>query len=446
MRAPWPRNVARPVCPDMSDVIIDGVAERGESTRAGARTDPVSRPQRLLYAVSVFPALSETFIVREIHALLEQGVDIRILSLRSPTQQVVNPQAAALLDRALHPAPFGQAAAAMASLLLEQPTLLLRFIATLISGMWRHPLALGKSVVALWRAVGHIAQIREFDPQLVHAAWATYPATVAWFLSQLLGRPFSFTSRAHDIFTQDHMMARKLEHAALAVTITEYNVRFMARWMPAPGAIPVRVVHSALNLADLKFVRQSRHPDRLLAVGRLVPMKGFDILLAALAQLRDSGVDCRCTIIGDGPERMQLERQRAALGLDGMVELTGALPQAVVSRHMAEATLMVMPCVVTPGGSADGIPNVLMEAMASGLPVISTRISGIPELVEDGVNGRLIESGDATALANAIAALLRDPESQERFAYAGRHKVEREFDVRIEAGRLLAHFGMLCDA
>jgi glycosyltransferase involved in cell wall biosynthesis len=403
-------------------------------------------PQRILYVVSLFPCWSETFIVREIHALLEQGIDIRILSLKPPTQPMVHPQAAALLDRVLHPNTGPRAALATAARALRRPGLLLWMIAAVVAGLWRHPLAIAKSIVALWRALGRSDEIRDFDPQLIHAPWATYPATVAWFLSKRFGKPFSFTSRAHDIFLEDHMMARKLQQAALAVTITEHNVRYMQRWMPATGARPVRVIHSSLNLPELPYVRDGREPRKLLAVGRLDPIKGFDVLLDALALLRDDGFAFRCTVIGEGPLRARLERQRAELALEDLVEFVGAMPHDSVKRHMSDATLMVMPCVVTPEGNSDGIPNVLMEAMATGLPVVSTRVSGIPELVEDGVSGRLVAPGDAAALACAVAALFDDPALRERFAVAGRRKVERDFDVRIEAGRLLRHFGTACHA
>lgn len=425
------------------------IREQNSPTDASdqAPSHPVApHPQRLLYVVSIFPALSETFIVREVQALVDLGVDVRILSLRPQKNIVEYPQAEALLDRAIKPASFLQNAMAMGTVLLQQPRQVTRFHWTVLTEMWRNPLELGKTMVALWRAAGHVARTRDFQPQLVHAAWATYPATVAWFLSRLMECPFSFTSRAHDIFEHDQMMARKLEHAALAVTITEHNVRYMAKWMPYPGAVPVQIVHSSVHLHETEFVRHPRETAELLAVGRLVPMKGFHVLLDAMASLRDRGVRVHCTIIGDGPERQRLLQQRSALGLDQLVELTGALPQTAVKKHMATATLMVMPCLVTQKGSADGIPNVLMEAMASGLPVISTTISGIPELIEDGLNGCLVEPGDPELLGNAIVELLVDVVRQERFASAGRHKVERDFNIRVEAGRLLDHFGKACNA
>jgi len=411
---------------------------------AGAQALSAPLPQRVLYVLSQFPSLSETFIVRELQALIDRGVDVRILSLKIPREQIVQPQAAAMVGRVLYPAGSGRTLLAVLATLFRQPAVTLAFLVITLFELWRRPVTLAKSLVAMLRALGRIDDMRTFAPQLIHAPWATYPATVAWLLSRLLGRPFSFTSRAHDIFIEDHMMARKLENAALAVTITEYNRRFMARWMPGPGAIPVQVIHSSLNLSELPFVRSGRLPRKLLSVGRLVPMKGFDILLAAVADLRARGFELSCTVIGEGPERVRLEKLRAVLGLDAVVELPGAMPQGDVVKRMGESTLMVLPCVVAPNGQSDGIPNVLMESMATGLPVISTRISGIPELVEDGVNGRLVPAGDVAALAAAIEALLQDPEQCEAFALAGRRKVESDFDVRIEAGRLLEHFGSVC--
>jgi glycosyltransferase involved in cell wall biosynthesis len=416
--------------------------------------DPKSPPQspsppplqRVLYVVSQFPSLSETFIVREIHALIERGVDVRVLSLKTSRERIVQPQAAALLDRVLTPASRARTFAASCGVVMRQPAICLTFLAMMLREFWRRPIVLAKSIVAICRALGRIDDIRALAPQLVHAPWATYPATVAWLLSQLLDRPFSFTSRAHDIFIDDHMMAGKLAHASLAVTITEHNVRFMERWMPAPGAFPVKVIHSSLNLSELPFVRSGRRPRKLLSVGRLVPMKGFDVLLHALADLRSRGMDVTCTVIGEGPERARLQALRSALGLDAVVEFPGAMPHGEVVGHMSDATLMVLPCVVAPNGQSDGIPNVLMESMANGLPVVSTRISGIPELVEDGVSGRLVPAGDALALADAVQALLEDPRLCDALADAGRRKVERDFDVRIEAGRLLEHFKAACHA
>ena len=398
------------------------------------------RPLRILYVVSLFPCWSETFIVREMHALLERGAQLSILSLKPASEKIVQERAAVLLDRTLHPRGAPASVLAFLGLVLRRPLVTLGFVARLVAGLWRQPKVLFNSLGAICRAAGQLRRLRAFEADLVHAPWATYPATVAWFLSRLLGKPFSFTSRAHDIFVEDHMMAAKLAATSLAVTITRNNVRHMQRWIDPPGSVPIQVMHSALELDETRYSREGRLPHRLLSVGRLDPIKGFDVLLPALALLRDRGIAFDSVVIGEGEERARLEAQRDQLGLQDRVAFVGAKPQAEVRRAMAESTLMVMPCVVTPEGNADGIPNVLTEAMAAGLPVISTRVSGIPELVDDGVSGRIVEQRDAAALADAIAALLADPALRDAYAAAGRAKVEREFDVRIEAGRLFDCF------
>lgn len=441
---PAPVPVASVFSDDRAHVADDGRNSESVVDGDACVPPPASPPHRVLYIVSQFPSLSETFIVRELSALIAQGVDVRILSLKPPRDVIVQDQAARLMDRVIYPAGLGQTLASALRRFVATPWPMLTSSRTLVSNFWRRPTLLAKSAGSALLGLGRANEIECFGPQLIHATWATYPATVAWFLSRVLNRPFTFTSRAHDIFIEDHMMQEKLTSTALAVTITEHNVRFMSRWMPAPGSIPVKVIHSSLNLPEFPFSRVQRASGRLLSVGRLVPMKGFDILLYALAQLRDRGRTFTCTIIGEGPERAKLEALRSKLGLVSVVELPGIMVQADVARHMTDATLMVLPCVVAPNGQSDGIPNVLMEAMASGLPVISTRVSGIPELVDDGVSGRLVDPGDAVALADAIESLLTDTDAQERFAKAGRSKVEQEFNIDREASRLLEHFRAVC--
>lgn len=398
-----------------------------------------SKPLRVLYVASLFPCWSETFILREIHAMLGHGADIRILSLKPHTETLVQERALELLSRTRHPQGAVRSVLALLALLLRHPLKVGGFIVMLCARMWRQPGNLVRSIGALCHAAGQWRWIRGFDPQIIHAPWATYPATVAWFLSRLAGIPFSFTSRAHDIFVEEHMMAAKLANAALAVTITRNNVRHMGQWMETPGAVPIQVIHSALDLADTTYSREGRLPHRLLSVGRLDPIKGYDVLLPALAELKRRGVPFESVIIGEGPERAALEAQRDALGLRDDVTFAGAQLGAQVRKAMADATLMVMPCVVTPEGNADGIPNVLTEAMAAGLPVISTRVSGIPELIDDGVSGRLAEQRDPVGMADAIVAMLADPALRDACAAEGRRKVEREFDVRKESGRLFAN-------
>ena len=401
-------------------------------------------PQRVLYLVSLFPCWSETFIVREIERFIERGVDVRILSLKPPSEALVQKRAEALMDRVIGPR----------SLLAEFPTVLLEMLRhpiavsvvlfQLLSGLWRQPEALGKSLVAVWRGLAALPAIRRFDPQWLHAHWATYPSTVAWALSRMTRVPFSFTAHAHDIFVEDQLIRPKLADAALAVTISRYNVRYLARWGGDHLGERLQVVHCGVDFAELAENLEARASDHLVTVGRLDPIKGFDTLIPALGLLKRRGVAFRCTVIGEGPQRRELEAQIAAEGLAERVALVGAKPQEFVRAALNDATVFVMPSVTTPEGNQDGIPVALMEAMATAGAVVSTQVSGIPELVHDGRNGLVVAPGDATALADALQRLLGDEGLRHRLGLAARATVAAEFDARHEADRLLAQIGVRC--
>ena len=397
-----------------------------------------ARPSRVLYVVSLFPCWSETFIVREIEQLLAAGVDVRILSLKPPSESFVQARAAALMPRVL--APRGGLAGAAAALgeLARQPFAFAAQLGPIVAGLLAQPAVLAKTLVACWRALSRLAAVREFDPELVHAHWATYPSTVAWAMGRACGKPFSFTAHAHDIFVEDQLLARKLADARLVVTISEYNVRHLERWRQ-PGSRAPEVVHCGVDLQELPLVLDGREPALLATVGRLDPIKGFDVLLQALALLQGRAAGTRCELIGDGPLRESLHRQRERLGLKDVLSMPGAKPQEHVRALLARAAVFVMPSVRTPGGNQDGIPVALMEAMASGAAVVATTVSGIPELVVDGENGLLVPPDDPRALADAIARLLGDAALRRRLGAAARETVARAFDARLEAQKLLAH-------
>ncbi|MBL8298392.1 MAG: glycosyltransferase family 4 protein [Rhodanobacteraceae bacterium] len=406
---------------------------------------PSQPPHRVLYVVSLFPCWSETFIVREIEQLVARGVDVRILSLKPPSEPLVQARAAALMDRVIGPRGLLAELPTVVGESLRQPVGVLGSVLRLVGGLWSQPVALGKSLVALWRGLAALPSLRAFGPELIHAHWATYPSTVAWALARLLRLPFSFTCHAHDIFVEDHLLRRKLSDAALAVTISQYNVRYLAPWGAAALGERLQVIHCGVDFAELPEQIEGRMPRRIVSVGRLDPIKGFDVLVPALGQLRQRGVEFECTVIGEGPQRSQLEAQRAALGLEAALQLPGAQPQELVRAAIAQACVFVMPSVLTPEGNQDGIPVALMEAMASGAAVISTRVSGIPELIEHDVSGLLVPAGDETALADALQRLLTDADLRRRLGVAARARVKAEFDASTEAARLLTLFRKTVD-
>jgi glycosyltransferase involved in cell wall biosynthesis len=270
----------------------------------------------------------------------------------------------------------------------------------------------------------------------IHAHFASTAASVALHVHRLTGVPYSFTAHAKDIYRYgldfDHLRT-KLDQAQFAVTVSDYNRHHLAR---LGGGRVVRVY----NGVDLRrFVPNggSRDdPPLVLGVGRLVEKKGFDVLIQACALLRADGVRFRCLIVGKGELAHDLQRLISALGLEEHVELAGPLPREKLLELFPRASVVAAPCIVGRDGNRDGLPTVLTEAMAFKLPVVATPVTGIPELVDDGRTGLIVPERDPAALAAAIRRLIEDRETARRLAEAGRERVERDFDLRVNVGEL----------
>ena len=392
-----------------------------------------SVPPRLAYLTTKFPRLSETFIYEELLALRDMDVDVRLLAFYR-TGERVHGYMQSMRDAVIYAPPILSRAhlAAHWHFVRSCPDSYRAALAQIIGEVWRTPIILGKSLYAFCKgvALAHIVEINGNPPRHLHAHWATMPTTAAMVIGQLLDVPFSFTAHAWDIFKEQAMLPAKLRTADFAVTISEYNRRYLSRLCPS-AADRIHVVRCGVNLARFSHQREccKADPPHILSVGRLVEKKGLSYLVEACARLRDRGVDFACTIVGDGPQQHALERLIAARDLQEVVKLAGGLPQEELCDLWQMTCVFVLPCTITRNGNRDGIPVVLMEAMASGVPVVSTTVSGIPELVEDGVTGLLVPPDDAEVLSQAISRLLTDPELAARLARAGRQRVEREYDV-----------------
>lgn len=394
---------------------------------------------KVAYIVSLFPKISETFILREILALKARGVDVVIVSLKSRREATVHPEASELSAATTDAPSADRAAAALLLRLWRQPIVTLSMIARVVFSHALHPSILAKSLPLLAAAAYLGEELRQRGVHRIHAHWATYPALVAWAIQRFEGIPYSITAHAHDIFLPNPLLAAKIEESGFTVTISGFNRDHLAGRCGPRAAAKIHVIHCGVPLDQFRMREApAAGPPRLVSVGRMVEYKGFPTLLKALATLRGRGRDVSLDLIGDGPLEGRIRDVVRDLRLDGSVRLMGARTQEEVRSALAGATSCVLACERGRNGEMDGIPVVLMEAMALGVPVVSTRLSGIPEIVEDGRTGLLAAPADPGSLASAVDRVIQDPDLAARLTAAARLKVEAEFDVAKSAEALHA--------
>jgi glycosyltransferase involved in cell wall biosynthesis len=261
-------------------------------------------------------------------------------------------------------------------------------------------------------------------------------STVALVSSRLLNVPYSVTAHANDIYVRPELLDLKFSQASFVSTCTGYNRQHLEKEFKLNGKL--HCFYHGLELEDYQpQLRVLSEVPVITSVGQLKEKKGFSYLIEACQILKEKGYSFHCQIIGEGPLRSKLEQQIRNLSLESHVMLNGALPHERVIEQMKSSTMFVLPCVMGSDGDRDGIPNVILEAMAMQLPVISTNHSGIPEVVIDEVNGLLVPAGDATFLAQAMVRLLDQPELRRQMGKRGRQLVTEKFDARQNASRLL---------
>lgn len=266
----------------------------------------------------------------------------------------------------------------------------------------------------------------------LHAHWASYPATLAYVVHLVSDLPFSISAHAYDIYMVPRMLPAKLGAARFTVTCAQTNARFL-RQLGGP-AVADKVVVNYHGVDVARFVPgaangHAREPLRLISCGQLERYKGMHVLIAACADLVQAGLPLECAIVGEGVQRRGLQEQIERLGLANQVRLLGARPQAEVAALLQRSDLFVLASELAGKfGRRDVIANVVVEAMASGLPVVATQIPGMEELVEDGVSGYLVPPNSPEQIAQAVAALARDPDTRARFGQASRRRILQDFD------------------
>ena len=402
---------------------------------------------RVAYVLLWFPEPSQTFILDEINTLRQLGLDLEVYTLYGPRP----PGRLTGLAPRLAPV-FHLGTAALGVLLRDLGSLRRRwgpqagpFLKRVLVRRWRSLETAGE---AFWAALSGVHLARRFVEahiDHIHAPWANGPATAAWVASGLSGIHFSFAAHAHDIYPPDGALTEKLAAAAGMRTISEANRGYLASLVPAEAGkiikIPIGIPLGSTGKTPA--ARPAVPPYRLLALGRLVAKKGFPILIEACRLLSAQGFEFRLTLAGDGPQRSHLSRLIRKKGLEDRVDLAGFVPHREVPRLLCESDLFIMPSIITPSGDRDGIPAVILEALAHEVPVVATEVSGIPEVIQAAVTGWLVPPADPEALARAVAEACSNPPEARRRALAGRDLVAREFDSVKNYSRLKALFEKL---
>jgi glycosyltransferase involved in cell wall biosynthesis len=396
-----------------------------------------ARP-KLAFLVSRFPKLSETFILHEVLALRKLGVDAEIYSLLRHQEGVVHDAAKELMPL-VHFHPFFSLSILRNQwhFLRHNPSAYFKVLGEALRATWGSPNFFFGALCLFPKAVRMAHEMQVMGIGHVHAQFANHAAAVAFIIHGLTGIPFSFTARGTDIHVDRHMLKEKIEAAAFVVTVSAFNKRLMIRECGAQVADKIHVVYGGVDVNVLKpnSRRRPGGPLQILCVARFEEVKGHIHLVRACSILRDRGVAFECHLVGDGPLLPKIRKEIARAGLGNHIRLHGPCPQKKVVERLRATDILVLATVLTQSGECEGIPNVLKEAMACGLPVVGSNISGIPELVEHGRSGLLVEAGNPAALANALERLLSNPELRQRLGKAGREKVVREFNLSVSAAR-----------
>lgn len=430
----------------------------GLTTREAAISEreletPASQP-RVAYIMSRFPKLTETFILFEMLAMVEQGVTVELFPLLRHRTDIMHPEAERFMERA-HFVPFISAPILRANLryLRRKPRTYFSTLRDLLKGNWGSFRYFSGALGIFPKSVYFAAQVEHAEISHVHAHFASHPAAAAFIIHRLTGVPFSFTAHGSDIHRDRTMLSEKVAEASFVVPISDFNKEVIIEACDGRYADKMIVIHCGVDTDHFRPQNEdaatgarapqadsAARPLTICCIGTLHEVKGQHYLIEACRLLKERNVAFRCHFIGDGPDRAALEEQCEQAGISEWVTFHGQQTRAEVAGILRVADVVAAPSVPSSDGRREGIPVALMEAMSTGLPVVASRLSGIPELVEDEVSGLLTPPGDAAALAGALERLWREPALRQRLGRAARQRIRDEFDLHRNARRLAQRF------
>ncbi len=394
------------------------------------------------YVVKMFPRLSETFILNEILELERTGVEVTIFSMKRPNEGIFHPQLAQLKAQVFYldefdlrkwPAWLGK----VWSPIRNQQENLWTLMDEALSECNR--VKSDQVLLGAWIA----AKALTLGIHRLHAHFATLPSTLAYYASAISGIDFSLTAHAKDIYVYpftETLMQEKIAAASQLVTVTHFNKTFIDERIPENLHHKVVVLHNGINLNKFTPNNSETIDNLIVAVGRLVPKKGFATLINACAILKTRGLTFKCLIIGDGPERETLAQLIQQKNLTDSVTLHGPAHSEETLSWIQKATLTCLPCTTATDNNIDALPTALLESLGCGVPAVSTILSGIPEIIESGQEGFLVEPDATEDLADKLELLLKDKTLRDSLSIKCRQKAEREFDIRKNVARLAQMF------
>jgi colanic acid/amylovoran biosynthesis glycosyltransferase len=385
---------------------------------------------RVAYVVKRYPVYSETFIVNEILAHEAAGLELEIFALHHTNDQHFQDAISRVRAKVNY--------LSLESVKSPELWLALEQASTVFTDFWtKLEAAQGANVREVYQAVQLALNVRTNGITHLHAHFASTACTVARLAAKFAGITYSFTAHAKDIFHEEVnplMLERKLKDASAVITVSDFNLNFLqAKYGRA--AERVRRVYNGLNLEQFRFASPVSRPATIVSVGRLVEKKGFADLIEACAKLKDRGVHFSCQIIGSGELETELRALITRLQLEDCVTLSGPRPQREIIRLVQSASVFAAPCVIGEDGNRDGLPTVLLEAMALGTPCVASDVTGIPEVIRDNT-GLCVPPHDPAKLADACQRLLEDASLRLQLATNARALIEAEFDVHRNAASI----------
>jgi colanic acid/amylovoran biosynthesis glycosyltransferase len=483
--APQDASASPSVHPQANALVNDRVCS-GETAGVAASptaslssSSPPATPARcrVAYMMSRFPKITETFILFEMLAVERLGVEVEVYPLLKARNTATHPEGATVWGKflellrpparqaAMHPEAKPFVARAHYSPLIS-PAILWANLVLLALHPLRYCGALATFIRTNLGSLNYLLGGLVLFPKTVylarhmqrngvthlHAHFGNHPAAMAWVVHRLVGIPYSFTAHGADIQVDQHMLREKVMEASFVATISNYNVEFLVEHCGEDARRRIRVVRCGVDTevfhpqpktaaaADQDLEAGRERSLRIVCVGTLYEVKGHAYLIEACELLAQSGFDFECRLVGDGPLLSELRERVQRAGLAERVLFLGRRTRDEIAALLRESDVLVAPSIPTSSGRREGIPVVLMEAMASGLAVVGSDISGIPELIDHGVNGQLCPPRDAKALADQLRSLAADRETLRKMGEAARAKVLREYHQPTNAARLIRLF------